>query len=60
MRLPVPSKRAVEEFKRLCKEAHSVTLTDEEAKDAATRLAQLAYLLSNEIYPICQEEQRRR
>ena len=56
MRLPVPNADEVERFKDLYKRRLNVTLSDEEALDAATRLVQLACLMNNAIYPLRQEE----
>jgi hypothetical protein len=57
VRLPVPNAEEVGRFKALCRRRLKVTLSDDEALDAATRLVQLACLMNAEIYPLRQEEQ---
>ncbi len=57
MRLPVPNREEALEFRTLYKEAFNVTLTEEQALDAATRIVQLVCLLGDEIHSIHKEEQ---
>lgn len=56
MYLPVPNDKEVQRFKLLYKERFSVTLTDAEALDTATRLLQLFYLTSHAIYSLRKEK----
>jgi hypothetical protein len=44
MWLPIPSTRAVEEFRAIMRREHSLEMTDEEARLAATKILQIYFL----------------
>ncbi len=46
MWLPTPTDESVEKFKVLAKEEFGLDLTEKEARDTATRLLQIHYLLA--------------
>ena len=56
MPLPVPTADEVERFKDLYQRLFNVKLTDEEARDTATRLVHIYFIKHYAIHPLCQEK----